>query len=801
MTPTSPDTPAHIQAVASDASHERLAEPLKKLLGERTAKALAKLGLTTAGELLEHYPRRWAEAGQATEIGALHGMLGEHITVSARVLSASVRTMASRGGAMLSAVVTDGTDNLHLTFFAKNTRVLSGHEYKLRPGRMGLFSGVVGTYRNNLQLTHPDYLFFGDDVEDAASARSGKGSFGSDGGGGAHSGALTQADEGTALAEASRPTPIYPATAAIASWGIAQAVRSVLDTLTEADVPDPLPDDVRAAHGYTSLLASLRDIHTPHTMKDAHRGKARLKFDEAFVLQTELARRRAQSAGLDAVARPPLPAGRPSLLADFEARLPFTLTASQQDVGTQIAHDLAQPHPMQRLLQGDVGSGKTVVALRAMLQVIDAGGQAALLAPTEVLAAQHAQSLRALLGPLAGSEFLGDALAPDHATKVTLLTGSLSAPARKQALADAASGAAGLVVGTHALLGDTVQFAELGLVVVDEQHRFGVAQRDLLRTRAEASPHLLVMTATPIPRTVAMTVFGHLQTSTLTESPAGRVQITTHVVDPAKVNWVTRMWAVAREQIDAGNRVYVVCPRIDPDSDADDDGFDDTDDSSGGALPGPGNAARTSPKPPLRAVLEVINELGATPALAGVPMGILHGRMSASEKEAAMGAFAAGTVPLLVTTTVVEVGVDVPEATVMIILDADRFGISQLHQLRGRVGRSDRASVCFLVSGADPDSDAAARVGETAATTDGFELAQRDLDRRREGDVLGAAQSGASRSLRLLRVVSDSAILDRARVDAEAVIAADPTLEAHPVLAAALARQLRDERAEFINRA
>ncbi|GAA2729100.1 ATP-dependent DNA helicase RecG [Cellulomonas aerilata] len=746
---------------------DRLSEPLTRLLGPRTATALAKLGLHTAHDLLRHYPRRYSEPGTLTDLSSL--VVGEHVTVMAEVRQATVRSMRSRGGAMLQAVVTDGRHSLHLTFFAKGAGALRSHEHKLRAGRVGLFTGVVGEYRGDRQLTHPDYRIIGVDVE----------------------------DEDEALAEASRPIPIYPAGAAIPSWRIATSVRTVLDPLTPADVPDPVPDELRTRRGLVTLLGALTDVHAPHDDAQWRQGLKRLKYEEAFVLQAELARRRARAAAQHATARPPRAGG---LLDDFDARLPFTLTAGQRAVGAEIGAELAQPRPMQRLLQGEVGSGKTVVALRAMLQVVDAGGQAALLAPTEVLAAQHARTLRALLGPLAEAGFLGGA---DQGTRVALLTGSQATAARRENLADAAGGRAGIVVGTHALLSETVQFADLGLVVVDEQHRFGVEQRDLLRAKGSTTPHLLVMTATPIPRTVAMTVFGDLETSSLTEVPAGRSGVTTHVVPADNAAWTRRTWQRVKEEVDAGRRAYVVCPRIEageaPDGTtgrarADDDGADLVLDVEQDAGPGGG------PQPPLRAVVEVADMLRGLPVLAGVGVGVLHGRMPPEDKERAMADFASGRVPVLVSTTVIEVGVDVPEATVMVVLDADRFGLSQLHQLRGRVGRGTEPGLCLLVSGASPGTPAGTRLQTLAETTDGFALAAVDLELRREGDVLGAAQSGAASSLRLLRVARDADVIERARADARELVDQDPTLDAWPALGAAIDRQLAGEREEFLER-
>ncbi|MGC5168840.1 ATP-dependent DNA helicase RecG [Luteimicrobium sp. DT211] len=754
-------------APAAGVGTEALARALTKALGPRSANALAKLGLETVGDLVDHVPRRYDQPGRLTDLRSLQ--VGEHVTVLARVDSATVTTMRSRHGAMLNAVVTDGAGQLDLTFFAKGKGGLRHHEHQLAAGRTGLFTGTVGVYRGRRQLTHPQYQVFG---------------------------AGTGVDEAeAALEDASKPIPIYPAGASIASWQIHKAVRTVLEPLREADVPDPLPEELCARRGLRTRLEALRDVHVPAVDADWRRGRERLRFEEAFVLQAALAQRRAAVAREPATARPLPPPGSPSLLADFDAALPFELTGGQRDVGEQLARDLAADRPMQRLLQGEVGSGKTVVALRAMLQVVDAGGQAALLAPTEVLAAQHARSLRALLGPLAEGGLLGGA---DHGTRVALLTGSLGAAARKQALLDAASGAAGIVVGTHALLGEQVQFADLGLVVVDEQHRFGVEQRDALRAKGDRQAHVLVMTATPIPRTVAMTVFGDLETAMLTEVPAGRPGIVTHVVPASKPAWVARTWQRVREEVDAGHRAYVVAPRIHPDPEGRQaGGVAETDD----VLEFLDEAGDGVERAPLRAVLEVVEELGRTPALAGVDVGVLHGQLPPAEKDRAMADFASGRTPVLVSTTVVEVGVDVAEATVMVVLDADRFGISQLHQLRGRVGRGTAPGLCLLVSDAEPGTPAHERLDALASTSDGFELARRDLELRREGDVLGAAQSGRASSLRLLRVLTDAGLIADARTEATAVVEQDPDLAEHPSLAAAIADRLDPEREEFLERA
>jgi ATP-dependent DNA helicase RecG len=462
------------------------------------------------------------------------------------------------------------------------------------------------------------------------------------------------------------------------------------------------------------------------------------------------------------------------LLDAFDAALPYELTTGQRAVGAEIAEDLARPHPMHRLLQGEVGSGKTVCAVRAMLQVVDSGGQAALLAPTEVLAAQHYRGIADLLGPFGRAGELDSA--PD-ATRVTLLTGSLGAAARRSALASVGSGEAGLVIGTHALLYEGVDFADLGLVVVDEQHRFGVEQRDALRAKANQPPHVLVMTATPIPRTVAMTVYGDLEISTLTELPKGRSPIASHVVPAAeKPAYLDRAWHRLCEEVAAGHQAYVVCPRIGDEPAASEDGR----------------------RPPI-AVLEMAPLLRDGP-LAGLRIGVLHGRLPAEEKDAVMRAFAAGSLDVLVATTVVEVGVDVPNATVMIVLDADRFGVSQLHQLRGRVGRGTAAGLCLLVTEAAPGSSARERLDAVASTLDGFRLAELDLEQRREGDVLGATQSGRRSHLRLLSLLRDRELIGEARGEAIELVSADPSLEGHPVLREAVTALVDEERAEYLEK-
>jgi ATP-dependent DNA helicase RecG len=722
---------------------------LADVIGGRSAKPLEKaFGMATVRDLLGHYPRRMAERGELTELSSLR--LDEDVTVVAEVLTSAVKGPPQNP--RLEVVVGDGTATLHLVFFGRRS---TWRKNELQPGARGLFSGKVGVFNGKRQLVHPEYLLLrGDPLADGAADNF-----------------------------AGRLIPVYPATQAVRTWMISNAVHLALQMLDP--VPDPLDAELRARRGLLGSDAALRAMHEPDEYEQWHAARRRLAWDEALGVQLALAQRRWLSGANPAIPRPPKTGG---LLDAFDAALPFTLTAGQREIGEVIADELAQPHPMHRLLQGEVGSGKTVVALRAMLQTVDGGGQAALLAPTEVLAAQHARTIDALLGPLARGGQLGGA---DTATRVTLLTGSLSAAARRQALLDAASGAAGIVVGTHALIQEHVSFADLGLVVIDEQHRFGVEQRDALRGKAETPPHVLVMTATPIPRTVAMTVFGDLETSTLAELPAGRSPIATSVVPTVeKPAWLERAWQRIREEVESGRQAYIVCPRIGEDMSDFEGEFPDYEEQDAGTA---------SRRPPL-AVVDVLPMLAEGP-LRGLRVAALHGRLSADEKDRTMTDFAAGRVDVLVATTVIEVGVDVPNATVMAVLDADRFGVSQLHQLRGRVGRGGHAGLCLLVTDAAADTPARERLDAVAATTDGFRLARLDVEQRREGDVLGAAQSGRRRQLKLLSLLRDEELISAARAEAADIVAADPTLAEHPLLAAQVAALVNDDQAEYLEKA
>jgi ATP-dependent DNA helicase RecG len=739
-----------------------LEDPLRLVVGDKAAKPLDRaLELQTVGDLLRHYPRRYETRGELTDLASLRD--GEYVTVQAEIAKVTSRPMRNKRGSILEATVTDGHGELVLTFFGRGRQ--DWREKQLAPGQQGLFSGQVSTFRGKRQLAHPDYELL-DDGDDAARA---------------------------AVEYAAQIIPVYPAAKEITSWQIARSVRIVLDVL---DVEDPVPRAIRERHGLCGLADALRGIHRPIDEADLRRARRRLKWDEAFLLQVVLAQRRLAATAYSAAPRPRRDGG---LLDAYDARLPFDLTVGQDLAGATIADELAQDHPMHRLLQGEVGSGKTVIAVRAMLQVVDGGGQAVLLAPTEVLAQQHFRSITEQLGPLGQAGQLGGA---EHATRVALLTGSLGAAARRRALLEAASGTAGIVIGTHALLEEQVQFADLGLVVIDEQHRFGVEQRDALRAKAgEGRPHVLVMTATPIPRTVAMTVFGDLEMSTLTELPAGRSPIGTHVVPAAeKPHYLERVWERLREEVGRGRQCYVVCPRIGDGragADAEDgDGFY--------AQPGDGDLlggdqASEASRPPI-AVLDLAEQLEQGP-LAGLRLAVLHGRLPPDDKDRAMLAFAAGSVDVLVTTTVVEVGVDVPNATAMVIMDADRFGVSQLHQLRGRVGRGRHEGLCLLVTEAETDGKSRQRLDAVAATLDGFKLSRLDLEQRREGDVLGAAQAGRRSSLRLLTLLRDEELIGEARDEARDLVAADPALAGQAALATAIRVLLDREQAEYLEKA
>lgn len=693
--------------------------PLDRLLGDRTAKSFAKhLGLKTVSDLLQHYPRRYSSRGELTPIAQLP--IGEAVTVVAEILDVRERFMSGRKGSILEVRITDGEANMSLSFFNQAWR-----QKDLKPGSRGLFAGKTSLFNGKVQLAHPDYELFPEELTDEA-----------------------------AKAWADLPIPIYPASSSATTWAIGRAIGVVLDTLGELE--DELPDEVRKAESVLTLTEAIHQIHQPKVHAEWQAARDTLRVHEAFVLQSSLLKRRAENAHQNST---PRFSGSGGVLSRFDQKLPFELTDGQVKVGNEIAEDLARSHPMNRLLQGEVGSGKTLVALRAMLTVADSDGQSALLAPTEVLASQHFESIAKTLGPDLASE-LG----------LTLLTGQMNTSDRKRSLLQIVSGKARIVVGTHALLGDKVEFYDLGLVVVDEQHRFGVEQRETLRLKGKLPPHVLTMTATPIPRTVAVTVFGDLDISTLDQLPKGRKKIQSHVVRFEQAALVSRTWERIAEEVAAGHQAFVVCPRID-ETEAED-----------------GTELEAEPGIPMAAAETIAKNLAKMPVFANVKIGLLHGRMATEEKASVMERFTAREIDVLVSTTVIEVGVDVPNATVMVVLDADRFGVSQLHQLRGRVGRGGHAGLCLLLTTAEEGSLALERVRAVANTLDGFRLSEIDLELRGEGDVLGANQSGTRSSLKLLRVIHDADLIGRMREAASKVLTEDPTLEKHIALAETLDR-------------
>ena len=745
--------------------------PLTTVLGAATPAQRKKfedgLGLRTVGDLLNHFPRRYLETGSLTRVGDLR--IGQLLCVVGEIDDCQTHRYTDRRTGRpayrVEAVLRTGGPKLKMTFFAKHQGAAAWHAGRVAVGNRGVFLGKADRFRDQWQLTNPQLSIFG--MSDADQEDS----------------AVQEVMEFGAL------YPIYPLTKGLQTWDVARAVkfaRSVVE-----DVPEILPAEVRDEHDVLGIDDAYAWVHRPEQREQVGRAHHRFRFEEALVTQLVLGRRRRAIRARGATIRD---GGDGALLGAFDERLPYTLTAGQATVGREIEHDLAQGHPMNRLLQGEVGSGKTLVALRAMLRVVDSGGQAALLAPTEVLAQQHHRSIVTLLGELADG---GTLFGAGAGTRVELLTGSMTKTQRTAPLSRIATGDAGIVIGTHALLQDQVSFLDLGLVVVDEQHRFGVEQRAALTDKAAAPPHLLVMTATPIPRTVAMTVFGDLETSVLSELPAGRAPIQSNVVPLAEQpTWMDRVWARVREEVEKGHQVYVVCPRISGDETeagqvevVDLPGEDDDTDSAPAAALVGGAAA----------VEEMVERLGAGP-LAGLRVGRLHGRLPADEKDATMRAFAAGDLDVLVSTTVIEVGVDVANATALVILDADRFGISQLHQLRGRVGRGGHPGLCLLVTRAEGDTPARERLDAVASTTDGFLLSQIDLEQRREGDVLGASQAGRRSSLENLRVLRDEDTIIAARAAAEGLLDGGVDLAHAPGLAAAVRELEQSQQADFVDR-
>ena len=741
-----------------------LTDRLDRVIGAKSAGPLEEhFGIRTVEDLLRHYPRRYSHGMSVLDEDWEPPEEGEHVTFVDVIEKADVR-WTNRQPKREFLVITLGNRNPKVTATFFNARFT---KKTLTVGTRLMLSGEVGFFNRTMQLTHPAFLILD-------GSRQGKGSKSL-----AKIAEASQAADGELLLSAFERDffPIYPASAKVQSWDIFACVRQVLDVLDP--IAETLPDSVLRQWDLASEDEALRAIHLAEREEDRDRARHRLAFDEAVGLQWALVERR---HGALSETGPPAPPRDGGLAASLARQLPFELTTGQQEVLDVLRTELADTKPMHRMLQGEVGSGKTIVSVLAMAQMVDAGYQCALLAPTEVLATQHHRSIRDVLGPLAMAGELGG---DDGATRVALLTGSMSPQQKRQVRDEVAGGQAGIVVGTHALLQDAVEFHDLGMVVVDEQHRFGVEQRDRLRAKAVGgiTPHLLVMTATPIPRTVALTVYGDLETSVLRELPRGRRPITTNTIFMGQqAKWVQRAWQRIVEEVEAGRQAYVVASRI-----------DETEDGGKGG-------GKESAGPPATSVVTLFEHLGRGP-LRGLRLGLMHGRLPVEEKDAVMTAFRAGDVDVLVCTTVIEVGVDVPNATVMFVMDADRFGISQLHQLRGRIGRGEHPSLCLLATNLPEGSKAGARLKAVASTQDGFELADLDLEERREGDVLGQLQSGRPITLKLLSLAAHREIIEGARAVAESVYEDDPKLVRHPGLAALAAPFAETERVEYLDKA
>ncbi len=710
-----------------------LDSPLTLRVGKTAARKLAEGGIETVRDLLEYAPRRYYTWGTLSDISALQ--VGQSATVLARVVNQNLVSNRSGRGVRLMVDITDGSSALTCTFFAKNPYMLSPHRRLLKPGATVLLAGKVSEYRGKKQMVQPEFEELEEDSKEAAARQAG------------------------------RPIPIYRSVGGLSSWKVGALIRSLLDQMGEDAFPEVLPPQVRAAHGLATYQEALEMLHRPSAAVDWQTAQRSLAWAEALVLQTALLSRRMGELQDPNRLALPLKDALGGFDAKLASNLPFELTGAQKEAWREIGKDLASEAPMARLLQADVGAGKTVVALLAMTRAVSNGHQAALLAPTEVLARQHFTSITSLLDD-AGVQV------PVH-----LVTASRPTHEKEAALAVLASGEPAIVIGTHALLSEGVEIPDLAVLVVDEQHRFGVAQRDHLREQDGHVAHLLVMTATPIPRTIAMTVFGDLDITTMNESPPGRKPVETFLVNSANPVWMDRVWARALEEVESGGRVFVVCPRIDV---SEDEGASDALDL--GAALSEGGSTAVFP-----AASDVYEELKGKSTLKGTAVGLSHGRRSAEENAEAFTAFARGKTPILVATTVVEVGVDVPEATMMVILGADRFGLSTLHQLRGRVGRSETQSVCLLVSAPTENPTTRERLEAVASTTDGFVLAEADLRLRKEGDVLGRAQAGGASGLRFLSVVRDGGIIVSAREAGMELLEGDPMLETAPGLRRAVA--------------
>lgn len=722
--------------------------PLKKALSAPQATALLKaFAMHTVSDLLSHYPRDYADREVLRPLNQVTP--GANVTVIADIVSVHEKRMSSRPGTIVEVVISDGGGEFTLTFFGKNSQ--EWRLKQLRPGLRGSFSGKVRRYKGQSQLANPSYKTFESEEEEAR-------------------------DDPAVRLRRKPLIPIYPATAAETSWNLQTMIDQVLRRV--GTLPDPVPQDMRVERGLLDHTQAIRWIHSPDNQEQWMAAQETLRFTEAWVLQCALMQRHSLARERHTRPRVPTPGG---YLERFDAALPFVLTVDQEICAVEIANDMAQSGPMNRLLQGEVGSGKTVVALRAMLAVADSGGQTALLAPTEVLAGQHLRSITTLLGPDLAAELMP-----------TLLTGKLPVAQKRKGLLRTVSGQSRIVIGTHALLSESVTFFDLGLIVIDEQHRFGVDQRETLRQKGAQPPHVLVMTATPIPRTIAMTVFGDLDVSTIRMLPAGRQGITSIVVPLAEhPTWFGRIWTKLAEELARGRQGFVVCPAISP--------AEVEEGAEEGAEPDTASPSDDK-KTPLANVETVHERLREFAPLVGYRIEALHGRMTSDEKDRIMRSFAAGEIDVLVATTVIEVGVDVPNASAMVVLDADRFGVSQLHQLRGRVGRGGVPGLCLLVTNSRPGSPARQRIDDVAATLDGFVLAELDLALRREGDVLGDLQSGDGSKLRFLRVAVDGDMIAEARQAAYQLVSGDPGIRTNPALREAIARRLDESERTWLNK-
>ena len=743
----------------SEKPNQLAEEPLKNILGRTAGKLEKKFGIKTPLELLYFFPRRYHELGELTAFSGL--ILGEEQSVIAQIADSSRRR--TRGGKwMLSLQLSDGENLMDAVFWAKSQHLISWMSSQLQVGQTKLFSGRPSLYRGRLQLSHPSYQEVDDENLDAASNQAAK-------------------------VQAQRPEPIYPAKAGLPTWTTQKAIAVVLELLKSQPLTDPLPANIRNEQGLLELNVALEQIHRPQTRGHFEQARDRFRYEEAFVLQTALAQRR-QELAEDAPILKPVPGGYSERVS---SSLPFSLTDSQQRALADIGKRIASPRPMNVLLQGDVGSGKTVVSLLAMLRAIDGGRQGIFMAPTEVLVHQHFSTLVSLLGKYAQSG--GFTLRGGEGVPIYRLTSSMPAAEKRRTLDALKTGQPALIVGTHALLSKRVILTSPGVVVIDEQHKFGVRQRDRLRQAESGTPHLLVMTATPIPRSVAMTSFGDLDFMTLQGMPPGRAKVETFRVDTTNRAWTARTWQRAAEEIKAGHRVFVVCPAINP----------GTQSEEGTTLIENEAAAETTAaagKEPLANVWDTVNKLRTLPVLDGIEIGMLHGQMGAEEKDRAMADFTSGKTPILVSTTVIEVGVDVPQATMMVIMDADRFGLAQLHQLRGRIGRGKFGGVCLVWSKEQPDTLASSRLDAFTKTTDGFKLASIDLQLRESGNILGDSQSGRASSLKILDLLADEEVISQARKDAKQLVEADPQLKQHQGLQQAISKRISEEEQEFLER-